>query len=86
MRARDLREKTDAELGHSLADLRRDLFDIGMRASTGQVEKAGRARQVRKDIARIMTMMNQRKKDSYSSPRSRSGVPDGAGLQTGGDR
>ena len=62
MKARELREKTDAELEQSLADFRREIFDIGMKASTGQMEKAGRARQVRKNIARILTVLNERNK------------------------
>ena len=62
MKARELREKTDAELEQSLADFRREIFDIGMKASTGQMEKTGRARQVRKNIARILTVLNERNK------------------------
>jgi large subunit ribosomal protein L29 len=62
MKARELREKTDAELEQSLADFRREIFDIGMKASTGQMEKAARARQVRRDIARILTILNERNK------------------------
>ena len=57
-----MRDKTDAELEQSLADFRKEIFEIGMKASTGQTEKAGRARQVRKDIARILTILNERKR------------------------
>ena len=64
MKARELREKTGAELEQSLADLQKEIFDFGMKASTGQVEKPARARQVRKDVARIMTILNERKRTS----------------------
>ncbi len=64
MKARELREKTEAELEQSLADFRREIFDIGMKASTGQMEKTGRARQVRKNIARILTVLNERDKNT----------------------
>ena len=62
MKVRELREKTDAELEQSLADFRKEIFEIGMKASMGQTEKAGRARHVRKDIARILTILNERKR------------------------
>ncbi len=62
MKGRELREKTDSELEQSLADFKKELFNIGIKASTGQVEKTARARQVRKDIARIMTILNERKR------------------------
>ena len=62
MKALELREKTGAELEQLLHDFRREIFDIGVKASTGQVEKAGRAGRLRKDIARILTILNDRNK------------------------
>ncbi len=66
MKALELREKTDAELEQLLHDFRRRIFDIGVKASTGQVEKAGRAGQLRKDIARILTILTERKKTTQN--------------------
>lgn len=64
MKARELREKTDVELEQSLAELRKEIFEIGIKTSTGQVEKTGRAGQAKRDIARIMTILGERERAS----------------------
>ena len=60
MKARELRELTDDELGRKLADLKEELFNLRFQAATGQLDNHGRLRAVRKDIARIYTEMRER--------------------------
>jgi large subunit ribosomal protein L29 len=60
LRARDLRDLTDDELEHRLADTRRELFNLRFQAATGQLESHGRLRAVRKEIARIYTVKRER--------------------------
>lgn len=55
MKIKDIREKTDAELGSLLEDLRREKLNLKIQSRTGQLENTARAKEVRKDIARIKT-------------------------------
>ena len=60
MKARELREKSIEELRRSEADLREQLFKLRFQKSTGQIENPQKIREVRKDIARVLTVINQR--------------------------
>ena len=60
MKAKDFRERSDDELRKSLDDLREQLFKLRFQKSTGQIENPIKIREVRKDIARVMTVMNER--------------------------
>lgn len=60
MKASEIRELDDAELQRRLASLREELFNLRFQLATGQLENTGRVRQVRKDIARIMTILHER--------------------------
>jgi len=57
----DLRLKTDDELQTQLLDLKREQFNLRFQRATGQNEGAGRVREVRRDIARIKTVVHQKK-------------------------
>ncbi|MFZ5608389.1 MAG: 50S ribosomal protein L29 [Pseudomonadota bacterium] len=57
MKAADLRTKTEDELTALLAQLKREQFNLRFRKATGQLEKTDRVRAVRRDIARIKTLM-----------------------------
>ena len=60
LRAKDYRDLTDEELEHRLADTRQELFNLRFQAATGQLESHGRLRAVRKEIARIYTVKQER--------------------------
>lgn len=60
MRARDIRGKTDAELADELLKLRREQFNLRMQQATGQLVRSDQYGKVRKDIARIKTVINER--------------------------
>ncbi len=60
MKAKDIRERSQDELRKSLDDLREQLFKLRFQKSTGQIENPVKIREVRKDIARVMTVMSER--------------------------
>ncbi len=57
MKASDLRTKTVDELKDSLMDLRKERFNLRFQKASGQLENTARARQVRRDIARVKTIL-----------------------------
>ena len=52
--------KTDDQLQQQLGDLKREQFNLRFQAATNQLEKPSRVREVRRTIARIRTIQNQR--------------------------
>ncbi len=56
----ELRAKSDSELGEELARAQESLFNLRFQAATGQLESHGRLKAVRRDIARIYTIMRER--------------------------
>lgn len=60
MKTTDLRTKTDDELGTLLAQLKKEQFNLRFQKATGQLEKTDRVRTVRRDIARVKTLMAER--------------------------
>ncbi|NLU35861.1 MAG: 50S ribosomal protein L29 [Clostridiales bacterium] len=60
MKARELREMSRDELQQNLADLKSELFNLRFQLATGQLENPMRIRQVKKDIARIKTILRER--------------------------
>ncbi len=60
MKIREIREKDDAALAEELLKLRREQFNLRMQAVTGQGAKPDQHGKVRKDIARIKTVLSQR--------------------------
>jgi large subunit ribosomal protein L29 len=60
MKARELREKSIEELRRSEADLREQLFKLRFQKAAGQIENPVKIRLVRKDIARVQTILAQR--------------------------
>jgi large subunit ribosomal protein L29 len=57
VKAADLRTKTPDELKDTLMDLRKEQFNLRFQKASGQLENTARARQVRRDIARIKTVL-----------------------------
>ncbi len=60
MKIREIREKDDAALAEELLKLRREQFNLRMQSVTGQGAKPDQHGKVRKDIARIKTVLTQR--------------------------
>ena len=60
MKAKQLREQSRDELQKSLGDLEEQLFKLRFQRSTGQLENPSKIRQVRKEIARVLTVINER--------------------------
>lgn len=60
MKAADLRVQTEDELNDKLAELKKESLNLRFQQASGQLEATGRVRQVRRDIARIKTVLNQR--------------------------
>ncbi len=61
MKANELRQKNDAELETALHDLLKEQFNLRMQEGTGQLARPSLMRAVRKDIARVKTVMSERK-------------------------
>ena len=60
VKAAELRQKTDDELSGQLAELRKEALNLRFQAAGGQLEGTSRVRVVRRDIARIRTLINER--------------------------
>ena len=59
MKASELKEKTVDELGEELLKLRKEQFNLRLQQATGQLTRPHEYRRVRKDIARVKTVMKQ---------------------------
>jgi large subunit ribosomal protein L29 len=59
--------KTDDQLQQQLTDLKREQFNLRFQAATNQLEKPSRVREVRRTIARIQTIQNQRARANASA-------------------
>ena len=57
MKAADVRAKTGDQLKDDLADLKKEQFNLRFRRASGQLENTARVRVVRRDIARIKTIL-----------------------------
>jgi large subunit ribosomal protein L29 len=57
---KDLKVKTDDQLQQDLSELKREQFNLRFQSATNQLEKPARVRVVRRTIARIRTLQNQR--------------------------
>jgi large subunit ribosomal protein L29 len=60
MKASKLRDLSKEDLVQEESDLREQLFKLRFQAATGQLESASRRRTVRRDIARILTILRER--------------------------
>ena len=58
--AADLRGLSRDELNKKVVELKEELFTLRFQAATGQLESHGRLREVRKDIARVYTVLQER--------------------------
>ncbi len=57
MKAADLRAKSKDELREELVSLKKEQFNLRFQAASGQLENTARVKQVRRDVARIQTIL-----------------------------
>lgn len=67
MSAADLRPQTDDELNDQLQRLRKEAFNLRFQMATGQLENTNRRRVVRREIARVKTVLNERRRAKRAS-------------------
>ena len=68
MKAEDIRAKSDDELKEQLLDLRKEAFNLRFQTVSGQLENTARVRDVRHDIGRIKTILNERRRAQVQAP------------------
>ena len=59
MKASELRQKSKDEIGALMLDLSRERFNLRMQKGTGQLSKPDQVKKVRRDVARIQTILNE---------------------------
>ena len=69
----DLKVQSDDQLQQQLLELKREQFNLRFQAATNQLEKPSRVREVRRTIARIRTLQNQRARNVEASNASAQG-------------
>jgi len=60
MKAKEIRELTDAEAQAKLRELRQELFNLRLQQQTARLERPSRIREVRRDVARVETILRAR--------------------------
>jgi large subunit ribosomal protein L29 len=74
--AKELAELTDVELEHRLSEAKEELFNLRFQNATGQLDNTARLGQVRKDIARIETLLRGREIIAAESMSAEQGADD----------
>ena len=62
MKVAELQELNSEELTQKLQDFKRKLFDLRMQRAEGKLTQAHQLQQVRRDVARVLTLLRQRQK------------------------
>ena len=65
--AKELSSQTPDQLRDALLDLKKESFNLRFQQATGQLENTARMRQVRRDTARVLTVLNQKAADAAKS-------------------
>ena len=60
MKAQDLHDKTPDQLREELASLKKEAFNLRFQQATGQLESTARMRSVKRDVARVNTILNEK--------------------------
>ena len=60
MKAQELKDKTPDQLKEQLLALKKEAFNLRFQQATGQLESTARMRTVRRDVARVKTILNQK--------------------------
>lgn len=63
MKAAEIKELDVTELERRVAETRRELFNLRFQHATGQLENTGQLKEVRKNIARLLTVLNQKQQE-----------------------
>ena len=66
MKAEDLRAKTIDELNDEIDSLAKEAFNLRFQKASGQLENTARVRAVRRDMARVKTVLNQKAQETAS--------------------
>jgi large subunit ribosomal protein L29 len=61
MKAQDVRQMTEDQIGDEIVRLKKEQFNLRFQRATGQLNNTARVRQVRRDIARLMTIDAQKR-------------------------
>ncbi len=61
MKKKDLKEMTLDELGAQLKDINKEQFDLKFKKGSGQLENPSRIKELRRNVARIKTLQNEKK-------------------------
>jgi len=69
MKPADVRAKTEDELTDQLDGLGKEIFNLRFQRANGQLENTARVRQVRRDIARIKTILGERRRSAAQGQR-----------------
>lgn len=64
MKTAEVRELDVPELEKRIADTRRELFNLRFQHATGQLENTGQLKEVRRNIARLLTVLNQKQESA----------------------
>lgn len=64
IKAAEVMELDVQEIEKRLADTRRELFNLRFQHATGQLENTGQIKEVRKNIARLLTVLNRKQQES----------------------
>ncbi|SIS93075.1 50S ribosomal protein L29 [Paracoccus saliphilus] len=67
MDAQELKSKTPDQLQEQLVSLKKEAFNLRFQQATGQLENTARMRVVRRDVARVKTILNQKAADAAAS-------------------
>ncbi|MEM7776969.1 MAG: 50S ribosomal protein L29 [Pseudomonadota bacterium] len=70
MKAKEVRELSDDQLDDELIKLKREAFNLRFQAASGQLDNTSRVRQVRRDIARILTISQEKKRATAGEQQS----------------
>lgn len=60
MKASEIRKLNDSQLNTKLSDLKEELFNLRFQSATGQLDNPMRIREVKKDIAKVKTIVTER--------------------------
>ena len=67
----DVRARTDDELTEQLETMGKEIFNLRFQRASGQLENTARVRQVRRDIARIKTVLGERRRQALGTEAGR---------------
>jgi large subunit ribosomal protein L29 len=73
MKAAELRELTAAELGEKLSEAKEELFNLRFQLATNQLENVARVGQLRRDVARIQTVIREQELAAWAEQQRDSG-------------